>query len=58
MTPWPAFKTIPPETFRRGAGAVTIIDPWRVIDARGSGANVIHMGSGDWKSAARKTMAA
>lgn len=58
MTPWPEFKTIPSDAFRRGTGAVTVIDPWRLIDAASSGANVIHMGSGGWKSAARKTMAA
>ncbi len=58
MTPWPAFKAIPSDAFRRGAEAVTVIDPWRLIDAASSGANVVHMGSGGWKSAARKTMAA
>lgn len=58
MTPWPDFKTIPSDAFRRGSGTVTIIDPWRVIDAGSSGANVVHLGSGDWKSAARRTMAA
>jgi UDPglucose 6-dehydrogenase len=58
MTPWPAFKTIPSNAFQRGADAVTVIDPWRVIDAASSGANVVHMGSGGWKAAARKTMAA
>jgi len=58
MTPWPDFKTIPSDAFRRGSGTVTVIDPWRVIDAGSSGANVVHLGSGDWKSAARRTMAA
>ena len=58
MTPWPDFKTIPSDAFRRGAGAVTVIDPWRVIDAGSSGAHVVHLGSGGWKSAGRKTMAA
>jgi UDPglucose 6-dehydrogenase len=58
MTPWPDFKTIPPDAFRRGSGAVTVIDPWRLIDAASSGANVIYLGSGGWKLSARKTMAA
>jgi hypothetical protein len=58
MTPWPDFKTIPSDAFRRGSGAVTVIDPWRLIDAGSSGANVVNLGSGGWKSAARKTMAA
>jgi UDPglucose 6-dehydrogenase len=58
MTPWPQFKSIPSEAFRRGSGAVTVIDPWRVVDAGSSGANVVHLGSGEWKSAARRTMAA
>jgi len=58
MTPWAAFKTIPSDAFRRGAGAVTVIDPWRLIDAASSGANVIYLGSGGWKLSARKTMAA
>lgn len=58
MTPWPDFKKIPAEAFRRGPDAVTVIDPWRVIDAGSSGAKVVHLGSGGWKSTARKTMAA
>ncbi len=55
MTPWPDFKTIPSEAFRRGSGAVTVIDPWRVIDAGSSGAHVVHLGTGGWKSAGRRT---
>jgi UDPglucose 6-dehydrogenase len=58
MTPWPDFKAIPAEAFRRGSDAVTVIDPWRVIDAGSSGAKIVHLGSGGWKSTARKTMAA
>jgi UDPglucose 6-dehydrogenase len=58
MTPWPEFKTIPSDAFRRGPGAVTVIDPWRLLDAGSSGANIFHLGSGSWKPAARKTMAA
>ncbi len=58
MTPWPAFRAIPPDAFQRGPDAVTVVDPWRLLDAASSGANVIYLGSGGWKSAARKTMAA
>jgi UDPglucose 6-dehydrogenase len=58
MTPWPEFKTIPSDAFRRAPGAVTVIDPWRLLDAGSSGANIFHLGSGSWKPAARKTMAA
>lgn len=58
MTPWPEFKAIPSDAFRRGPGAVTVIDPWRLLDAGSSGANIFHLGSGSWKPAARKTMAA
>lgn len=58
MTPWPEFKTIPSEAFRRAPGVVTVIDPWRLLDAGSSGANIFHLGSGSWKPAARKTMAA
>ena len=36
-TPWPEFAAIPTDAFRRPAGRVTVIDPWRLFDAEAVG---------------------
>ena len=47
MTPWPEFRELPDDAFRRAGSRVTVIDCWRVIPKTvGDIANVVYLGSG------------
>lgn len=47
-TPWPEFAAIDPAAFLRPTGRVSIIDPWRLFEARevGAVADLIYLGYG------------
>jgi len=60
MTPWAAYRNIPPAWFGRGEQAKVVIDPWRVVAATSLDPSVRHirLGKGDWMNGHEYRMAA
>jgi UDPglucose 6-dehydrogenase len=60
MTPWAAYKNIPPAWFGQDEQAKVVIDPWRVVASASlyPGVRHIRLGMGDWMNRQQYRMAA